>query len=142
MGKMCWMLWLAVALGTQTAKAMDTCRTIEVCETPGERSCTGAARSAGGLNFYWRLPLQPRHGYHCEMDSSRTSHVQVLPHESTTPSGVLLTWDACCAFAPAVVNIDTYHMEQPQGDAIIKFQVGPSDIPSDVRIVCRFDDKV
>lgn len=120
------------------AKAHDPCSTTEVCEAPGARSCTAAARSAGPLNFYWRIGLQPKHRYVCEMDA--VHHVSVLPDACTVPEGVARTWDACCTFTPAVVIFDTHAMQDAEGDAIIKFQVAPSDIPSDVRVACRFDD--
>ena len=122
-----WALLLTPVAWPQEARA-DICRTTEVCETPGERSCVCSARSAGALNFYWRIPLLPGHRYRCEMDSPFGAHVQALSELCTTPEGATLAWDACCGFEPAIVAIDTHAMADPGGDAIIKFQVGPSDI--------------
>ncbi len=135
-----WALWLACAAGPNAAQT-DICRTTEVCATPGERTCVCSARSAGALNFYWRIHVARGHRYHCEMDSPVSGHVQVLPELCTTPPGASLSWDACCGFEPAAVTIDTHAMADPEGDAVIKFQVGPSDLPSRVHVVCNFEEE-
>ena len=140
MRNLLWALCLTFVAWPQVAKA-DACRTTELCETPGERSCVCSARSAGALNFYWRIPLLSGHRYRCAMDSPVGAHIKVLPELCTAPDGVVLAWDACCAFLPAIVTMDAQAMADPDGDAIIKFQVGPSDIPSRVHITCDFDER-
>lgn len=111
------------------------CPTTLECDTDKTCACTVSADGGTIRQGYVSMHISQKHVYQCEFNS-QPSRFRLNYLASTFPQGTQMSCQHCERF-PTTLTINTLAMVKSADKMIINYQAPPSDIPSQLNLICQ-----